>query len=187
MISKAVPHGEFETIWAIVNAADKVTAAEDKHNKGKFLNRQEFFQSLVRCAVSVYIRRGVGDVSDAVSQLLVSNLLGHLPAGAMQNSNAFRKRFCYIEKVSVVLEANLSSLQVGSTDAKPVSVAPPPGTEPQRGRIWPLRGTSACSQVLARVRLRNPDAVWPSVRLPRCALAASDPVRRVLGRVRRCA
>lgn len=112
MISKKVPHGEFETIWALVNATDKVTGAEDKHNKGKFLNRQEFFQCLVRCAMLVYIKRGSrGDVSDALSQLLSINLSINLPPFAMQNSDAFRRRMCYIEKTSVVLEANLGSIR----------------------------------------------------------------------------
>ena len=51
MVSKRTPHGEYETIWSIVNAVDKVTGVEDKHNKGKYLNRQEFMQALVRCAM----------------------------------------------------------------------------------------------------------------------------------------
>jgi len=112
MVSKKVPHGEFEVIWALVNAVDRVTAAEDKHNKGKMLNRQEFVQCLVRMAISVYCKRGlIGDVSDAVNQLMVSNLMAHLPPEATQSSNAFRKRFCYIEKTSLILEANLPSLK----------------------------------------------------------------------------
>ena len=50
MISKHAPHGEYETIWAIVNAVDRETRHEDQFNKGRFLNRQEFMQCLVRCA-----------------------------------------------------------------------------------------------------------------------------------------
>ena len=58
MVSKRVPQGEFETIWAIVNAVDRSTAHEDTFNKGRYLNRQEFMQTLVRCAIAVYVKRG---------------------------------------------------------------------------------------------------------------------------------
>lgn len=113
MVSKQVPHGEFEVIWSIVNAVDKTTANDDRHNKGRFLNRQEFMQCLVRMAIAVYCKRGlIGDVSDAVNQLMVNNLMGNLISHATQNSNAFRKRFCYIEKTSLVLEANVGSLRI---------------------------------------------------------------------------
>ena len=92
MISKRTPHGEFEVIWSVVNAVDKTTAVEDKNNKGKYLNRHEFLQCLVRQAVAVYVKRGeIADVSDSVGQLMVNNLLSTLPPHAMQNSNAFRK------------------------------------------------------------------------------------------------
>ena len=111
MVSKRVPQGEFETIWAIVNAVDRSTAHEDTFNKGRYLNRQEFMQTLVRCAIAVYVKRGaIGDVSDAVNQLMVQNLLKNVPPAATQNSNAFRKRFCYIERTSVVLEAHICSI-----------------------------------------------------------------------------
>ena len=116
MVSKRVPPGEFEVIWSIVNAKDKaLTAQEDKFNKGSSLNRQEFLQTLVRCAIGVYVKRGtIGDVSDSVNQLCVANLLPCMQQrcpNALQNSNAFRTRFCYIEATSLVLEANISSLR----------------------------------------------------------------------------
>ena len=112
MMSRQVPHGEFETIWAIVNAADKTTAKEEVSNSAKYLNRQEFLQTLVRMAVVVYVSRGtIGDVSDAVTRLMVGNLAPYLPPQATQSSNAFRKRFCYIEKTSLILEANAPSLK----------------------------------------------------------------------------
>jgi hypothetical protein len=116
MVSKRVPPGEFETIWAIVNAKDKaLTADEDKHNRSSSLNRQEFLQCIVRAATTIYITRGnVGDVSDAVERLCCENLqacMQQRAPAALQSSNAFRARFCYIELTSVVLEANLGSLR----------------------------------------------------------------------------
>ena len=91
MVSKRVPLGEFETIWAIVNAKDRaLTAEEDKFNKGNTLNRQEFLQCLVRCAVAVYVKRGtIGDVSDAVNQLITTNLLGGMSTEAEAARTAF--------------------------------------------------------------------------------------------------
>ena len=115
MVTKKVPAGEFEVIWSIVNARDKaLNEQEDKHNKDKALNRQEFLQCLVRCAVAVYVSRGtIGDVSDAVGRLMSDNLTRNMSKrcpSALQSSNAFRTRFCYIEHTSLVLEANIKSI-----------------------------------------------------------------------------
>ena len=95
-----------------MNAADKTTAKEEVSNSAKYLNRQEFLQTLVRMAVVVYVSRGtIGDVSDAVTRLMAGNFGFYLPPQATQSSNAFRKRFCYIEKTSLILEANAPSLK----------------------------------------------------------------------------
>ena len=116
MVSKKIPAGEFEVIWSIVNAKDKaLNEAEDKHNKDKALNRQEFLQVLVRCAVNIYVnRKVVNDVSDSVSRLCSDNMTRNMAKrcpSALQSSNAFRARFCYIEATSLVLEANIKSLR----------------------------------------------------------------------------
>lgn len=112
MLSRHTPHGEFETLFSIVNAVDQNTKDEDMHNGVRSLNRQEFLQCLVRMAITIYVRRGViTDVSDAVGRLLIGHLTPHLPPEATQNSNAFRKRFCYIEATSKVLDAHCSSLR----------------------------------------------------------------------------
>ena len=112
MATKRTPHSDFELIFETVNAVDKATAGIDSLNDGRYLNRQEWLQCLVRCAITIYIQRGaIGDVSDAVTQLLTNNLVRNLPPNALQNSNAFRKRFCYVESTSVVLEANVKSIE----------------------------------------------------------------------------
>jgi len=112
LLSRRCPHGEFETIFSIVNATDRCTSVEEKFNSKTALNRQEFLQCIVRCAVAVYVKRGqIGDVSDAVRQLMVANLVGHLPPRAFQNSNAFRRRFCYNQRTSAVLEDHETSLR----------------------------------------------------------------------------
>ena len=148
MLSRQTPHSEFETIWAIVNALDRTTAADDEFNHGRYLNRQEFVQSLVRMAIAVYVQRGVvGDVSDAVNRLMVSNLARFLPPGATQNSNAFRKRFCYIERTSRVLEHHAPSLRALYTPLRtvPSSACPPNGVP-----YWPLLASTVTAGWLAR-------------------------------------
>jgi hypothetical protein len=107
LVSKDVSKGEFQTVWVAVNAVDKATADEDEFNSKSALNRQEWLQVLVRCAILLYSKR---DVSESVNELLTHNLLRLLPPAALQNSNAFRKRFCYLEAPTMVLESHRQSL-----------------------------------------------------------------------------
>lgn len=107
LVSKDVSKGEFQTVWVAVNAVDKATADEDEFNSKSALNRQEWLQVLVRCAILLYSKR---DVSESVNELLTHNLLRLLPPAALQNSNAFRKRFCYLEAPTTVLESHRQSL-----------------------------------------------------------------------------
>ena len=107
LVSKGVSKGEFQTVWFAVNAVDKATADEDEFNSKSSLNRQEWLQVLVRCAILLHSKR---DVSESVNELLTHNLLRLLPPAALQNSNAFRKRFCYLEAPTLVLESHQQSL-----------------------------------------------------------------------------
>ena len=107
LVSKDVSKGEFQTVWVAVNAVDKATADEDEFNSKSALNRQEWLQVLVRCAILLHSKR---DVSESVNELLTHNLLRLLPPAALQNSNAFRKRFCYLEAPTTVLESHRQSL-----------------------------------------------------------------------------
>ena len=107
LVSKDVSKGEFQTVWFAVNAVDKATADEDEFNSKSSLNRQEWLQVLVRCAILLHSKR---DVSESVNELLTHNLLRLLPPAALQNSNAFRKRFCYLEAPTLVLESHQQSL-----------------------------------------------------------------------------
>ena len=44
-----------------------LTSQEDRFNKGSYLNRQEFIQCLVRCAIAVYVK--VREDSNAFERL----------------------------------------------------------------------------------------------------------------------
>ena len=68
----------------------------------------------------------IGDVSDAVGRFMLADILPNLPERALQNSNAFRKRFCYIESTSRVLErhaASLTSLYLTYADASQIHMS----------------------------------------------------------------
>ena len=70
----------------------------------------------MRIAMLKYVKRDArgnanGDCSDAVERLCQNVLMKHLSADALQNSNAFRKRHCYLEKVDNCLRRHLQSLR----------------------------------------------------------------------------
>lgn len=160
MVSKRCNHGVFQAIWSVVNASDQETGGVDRFNSSRTLNRQEWLQALVRCAIAVHDAEhphaskatskseGNGDgkaggkastaevlatsatspelerqaaeqeakgtkaidVADAVDALIERHILPALPSTALQDSNAFRRRLCYVEKTCRVLEANKASL-----------------------------------------------------------------------------
>ena len=112
LFTKRTPPETYELIFSVVNADDRATKGDDLLNDSKYLNRQEFLQCLVRMAIAYYVQGGqLTDVSDAVGQFMTENVGPNLPAEASQSSNAFRKRFCYTERTSRVLEAHLPSLR----------------------------------------------------------------------------
>ena len=117
MLSKRNPPGIFESIFAVVNAADgsqdAATKEMDAHNSVKSLNRQEFLQCIVRNAVAVHVSKiaRAADVAAAVGALIERNLLPNLPFEALQDSNFFRKTFCYVKSTSDVIESASSSLK----------------------------------------------------------------------------
>lgn len=124
MAGKRTPHADFEVIFAIVDAPDRATKHLEKIanrgggsqplevNRGGALSRQEWLQVVVRLAIYLHVTKGsVTDVSDAVGMLVTDQLRPLLPAFATQDSNDFRKRFCYSERVTAVLEAHAASLR----------------------------------------------------------------------------
>ena len=95
-----------DQLFIAVNASASGTALEaDK--MGKSLNRAEFMQAIVRVAVQKYVLPGrILDVSDAIEELMTRCVLRNLAIRApeaLQDSNAFRQRYCYLEQVLVWL------------------------------------------------------------------------------------
>ncbi|KAL3915124.1 MAG: hypothetical protein SGPRY_007367, partial [Prymnesium sp.] len=78
---------------------------------GAFDYYAEFLQCLVRIAVERSVVSGrISDVSQAVDMLL-THISSKLPPEALQNSNTFRKRYCYVEQTSKALEHHASSIE----------------------------------------------------------------------------
>ena len=85
----------------------------EKYNKRRALNRYEFMQLLVRVAINKYVLpQRIPDVSCALSQFFNADLDVHLEAAAKQDSNAFRRRYCYTAAMDAVLQRHAPSLRV---------------------------------------------------------------------------
>ena len=103
----------YQTIFAIVNATDAITAPVDRFNAEKPSTDRSSFRSssdarsLSQAVEVVEERRSEWAMA---IRSLVENHLCHLPPQAAQSSDAFRRRICYIEQVSTVLEAHKATL-----------------------------------------------------------------------------
>lgn len=89
--------------------------ASEEFNQKITLNRQEFLQVVVRVAVAKYVMTGeLADVSDAIDRLVrddLSRAVTVLPEFLTQDSNVFRRRFCYHEVVDIALRRHEASLR----------------------------------------------------------------------------
>lgn len=100
-----------ELIFAQVDAPDAATAEEDRHNRSRLLNRQEYLQAIVRLSIEKFVKTKLcSDISDAVERLCRAHI-ARLPSGAVQNSNVFRTRYCYIERIDRVCRRHLPTLR----------------------------------------------------------------------------
>lgn len=107
-----LPAYELEVIWATVNAEDTDAEGLDQFNKARHLNRQEFLQIIVRCAIARYVRSGkIADPSDAIDYLCYEHLEQLVPAECHQNSNVFRKTYCYIPNIDPVIRRHMDTLR----------------------------------------------------------------------------
>ena len=111
-------YGAMEHIFSIVDAVDAESERKDRHNKSKGLGRFEFLQTVVLLAIHKYCRsskpgsqthKGLkefsGNVAEAVEHLCNEHLLAEAPPMRQPGTaNWFRKRYCYREDVSDVLE-----------------------------------------------------------------------------------
>lgn len=99
-----------DQIFVLVNAGNEVN--DERFNKSRALNRHEFMQILVRIATARYVMNGrIPDVSEALHELFNADFDQKLDPVVMQDSNAFRKEYCYTEAVDAVLKRHAPSLK----------------------------------------------------------------------------
>jgi len=109
--------GQNEAIKAAAAVRDMTLSAADaeadnKFNSVKSLNRQEFFQCLVKLAAMRYVLSGTDkDMSSAVVKLF-AHMQRSLPDYAKHNADEFRAQHCYIEETDAVLRKHEHSLNV---------------------------------------------------------------------------
>jgi len=100
--------GQNAVIKAAAEARDMTLSAADaeadnKFNSVKTLNRQEFFQCIVKIAAMRYVISGsVRDMSVALEKL-AAHVTPKLPRYARHNADDFRAKNCYIEETDAVL------------------------------------------------------------------------------------
>lgn len=107
--SKHCSPAQFDQLFILVNTPEggKKSAAGTKT-----LDRQEWLQCLVRCAVIRYVLPGtIPDVSSALDVLFTKDVRPNVHAAALQDSNAFRLGTCYIEQTDAVLLMHNASLR----------------------------------------------------------------------------
>lgn len=101
----------FDQLFISVDASSAGGKTDEKHNRKKALNRQEFLQCMVKIACMRYVQPGdIVDVSDAVHQLFAIDLEPNMDERVFVEPNEFRDKFEYCEEVDLVLrrhEANL--------------------------------------------------------------------------------
>ena len=90
---------------------NSATAHAEAWNHAKAVNYQEFLQSLVLIAIYKFVIPGaILDIADAIEELL-RMIASRSPPEALQNSNEFRRRFCYTEQMDNVLSKHMRSLR----------------------------------------------------------------------------
>ena len=112
--SKRCQKKDLDQLFVHVNAKSGHGDDErpDIFNKSRALNRQEFLQVLTRVATMKYVMSGqMKDVSDALQMLFREDMDPRLPKEVHQDSNEFRRRYCYIEEVDKVLRKWEGSLR----------------------------------------------------------------------------
>ena len=103
----------FDQLFIAVDSSNAGGKIEEKYNRKKALDRQEFLQVIVRGAVMKYVMPGVvNDVSTAVHMLCTKVLVPNADPSIFASSDSTREPMCYNEDVDKVLRKHESSLRV---------------------------------------------------------------------------
>jgi len=103
----------FDQLFIAVDASGSGGKTDEKSNRKKALNRQEFIQCLVKIACMRYVSPGVVvDVSEAVHRMFSHDIDPQLDPKIFVEGNDFRRKYAYIEEVDVVLRKHEDSLRL---------------------------------------------------------------------------
>ena len=135
--SKHCDRGRLDIIFSATDSDAKLAAHPDAFNQVHALNRQEMLRLLVRIAIARYLLSGeTGLVASAVRSLFEQQLLpcagSPSELGPAHDANQFRRRYCYTEPVTRVLEQHAPRLRqlFGHYAALRGVVSPSPSLEP---------------------------------------------------------
>ena len=102
----------FDQLFIAVDSSNAGGKVEEKYNRKKALDRQEFLQVLVRAAVMKYISTGkVDDVSTAVHAFFSMDINPRADRTIFRDPNASRNDF-YKEEIDLVLRKHQVSLRL---------------------------------------------------------------------------
>ena len=113
VICDACPLNVLDIIWTAVNALpqDAQVRQLDRWNHQRTMCRHEFLQALVRIAVELFVVTGAEPHLVAAVARFCSSLRASLPPEALQDSNVFRVRYCYLELTDQALRSFETSLK----------------------------------------------------------------------------
>ena len=103
----------FDQLFIAADASSAGGKTDERYNKKKMLNRQEFLQCIVKAACMKYVESGdIVDVSEALHRLLSADIEGRLDPKVFVEPNDFRKSHLYSEPVDKALRQHESSLRL---------------------------------------------------------------------------
>jgi len=103
----------FDQLFIAVDSSNAGGKTDEKYNRKKALNRQEFIQCLVKIAIMRYVMPAIlPDVSEAVHRMLSVDIEPHLDPLIFVEGNDFRDRHTYNEECDSVLRKHEASLRL---------------------------------------------------------------------------
>ena len=103
----------FDQLFISVDSSGIGGKTDEKFNRKKALNRQEFLQCLVKISVMRYVQPGlIIDVSEATHRMLVQDIEPSLDPTIFLEANEFRTKHTYTEEVDDVLRKHEVSLRL---------------------------------------------------------------------------
>jgi hypothetical protein len=103
----------FDQLFISVDSSNAGGKTDEKFNRKKALNRQEFLQCLVKAACMKYVQPGILlDVSEAVHRLFIADIEPKLDTRVFAESNDFRRMNTYNEECDTVLRSYEASLRL---------------------------------------------------------------------------